>query len=506
MARLLLGNHIGVSLDSVRQQFGLPAKHTPYHLFKGKHWDEIPAEHQRLIGEGAEDEVESKWKLFGMLMKDFPAEELEVIDTTIKMFTNPCLRADVDLLGKVWEAEALAKQTRMEKLGVSPAELQSADKFKALLEAEDIEIVYKDGKNGPIPAFAKNDDFMRDLLDDEDERVKALAEARLAVKSTALQTRAETLGFMAQRGPLCVYLRMYGAHTTRWSGGDGANWQNFKRVDKKNWKPNIRDAILPPEGYHIVDPDLSQVECRILSYLAGQEDALEEFRNGEDPYLKLASAAYGYEVTKEMPKERGTGKQLKLSCGFQAGAKTIQRTARLGAYGPPVFIDEDEALRWRNIYREANPKIVEYWKTAGRMIARIAGGPPVEWGPFTIKDKKVYLPNGLRLNYDTLEYHRDDEGEGNWRVRMRNGWTKLYSGKLTENLVQFAARCVASQAFVRIARHGYRIVNTEHDKHWILIPRDGHEAEHVQLIQHEMTVTPDWLPGLPLACECEVPK
>src|SRR5882672_12146943 len=30
MARLLLGNHIGVSLDSVRETYGLPAKTTPY--------------------------------------------------------------------------------------------------------------------------------------------------------------------------------------------------------------------------------------------------------------------------------------------------------------------------------------------------------------------------------------------------------------------------------------------------------------------------------------------
>lgn len=506
MARLILGNHLGVSLEAVRKHYGIPPKITPYNQFIGLHWHEMSPQVQQAVADGACDEAESIWKIFELLVREFPMEELSVIDITMKMFTEPVLRADSEMLAKVWENEDAKKSQRLADLAVVAGDLQSADRFTALLEEAGVEVEYKDGKNGPIPAFAKTDEFMRNLLEDEDDRVRGLAEARLGVKSTALQTRAETLGWMASRGALCVYLRMYGAHTTRWSGGDKANWQNFKRVDKKNWAPNIRDAILPPEGHHLVDPDLSQVEARILAYLAGQEDSLEEFRRGEDPYLKLASAAYGFEVTKDMPKERGTGKQLRLSCGFQAGAKTIQRTARLGIYGPPVYIEMDEALRWRDVYRDANPRVVDYWKAAGRMISRIGGGPPTEWGPMLIRDRRIYLPNGLFLNYETLEYHREEEtGEGNWRVRKRNGWTKLYSGKLVENCVQFIARVIASQAMLRIAAAGYRIVNSEHDKHWILIPRDGQEAQHVQYLRYEMTREVEWLPGLPLACECDVP-
>jgi DNA polymerase len=84
-------------------------------------------------------------------------------------------------------------------------------------------------KENEIYAFAKSDSFMQELLQHENPRVVALAEARLGVKSSLLQTRAETLGYMARRGPLCVYLKMYGAHTTRWAGGDASNFQNLKR-------------------------------------------------------------------------------------------------------------------------------------------------------------------------------------------------------------------------------------------------------------------------------------
>lgn len=68
MARLMLGNHIGVSLDSVRQQFGVSLKKTPYNLFKGKHWNEMVPEVQEQVADGCCDEVESIWLIFCKLM------------------------------------------------------------------------------------------------------------------------------------------------------------------------------------------------------------------------------------------------------------------------------------------------------------------------------------------------------------------------------------------------------------------------------------------------------
>lgn len=227
MARLLLGNHISVSLDSVRKQFGFEPKSTPYHLFRGRHWSEIDVGARQQIADGACDEVESIWKLFGLLAKDFPAEEYDVVDATIKMFTKPVLRADIDLLAKVWQDENTRKQQRMAELNVNEADLQSAEKFAALLRQEGVEPEMKLGKMKPngdekqIYAFAKTDQFMRDLQEHKNERVQTLAEARLGAKSTLLQTRAETLGWAARRGAMPVYLRYCGAHTTRWSGGDG---------------------------------------------------------------------------------------------------------------------------------------------------------------------------------------------------------------------------------------------------------------------------------------------
>ena len=266
---------------------------------------------------------------------------------------------------------------------------------------------------------------------------------------------------------------------------------------------------MAPAGFLLAPIDLSQIECRILNYLAGQEDVIEKFRKGEDPYIGIASQAYGFPVTKTHTKERGTGKQLELSCGYQAGAATIQNTARLGIYGPPVVINMETATRWRDIYRSTHPQVVEYWKTAGRMISRIAGGEPFQWGPMLIKDHKIYGPGGTMLHYETLQFHKPEpneecqefERDGYWRYQTRNGWTKLYSGKLVENVVQWLARIVMSQAMLRIMALGYRVVNTTHDELLVLIPKDGREQEHLRICEAEMKRTPTWLPGIPLDCE-----
>jgi hypothetical protein len=440
----------------------------------------------------------------------FPLEEMLVIDQTIRMFTQPVLRADTDLLAKIWSKEEHDKRIRLAALDISASDLASSDKFAALLRDAGVEPETKegpprkDGTRGTIYAFAKTDPFMEELLEHEDPRVKALAEARLGEKSNILQTRAETLGWMASRGPLCVYLRMYGAHTTRWSGGDSSNFQNFKKPDPEypeQARFSLRDAILPPEGYILAKPDLSQVECRLLNFIAGQDDVIERFRSNQDPYTKVASAFYGYEINKkDHPKERQVGKVLELQAGYGSGAAKIAATLRAKA---GIILSEQEALEARDAYRDTHPAVVQLWKDAGRMLGRLAGGPPIDWGPTHVRDHRIYLPNGCPLDYGSLEFHRDEEtGEEYWRLKTRRGWTKTYGAKLVENLIQALARVVISQAFIRIVGLGYRIVGMEHDSLWILIPKDGKEKQHIDRCLVEMSRTPTWLPGIPLAAEC----
>lgn len=523
MARLVVGNHLSVALDALAKHYGLGGKSLNYNEFKGKHWHELTSVEQQNLANGCLHDVSLTWWLFNILMngwtphldfagepmlpgefrdealmRPFPDEELKVIDLTVRMFNEPVLQGDVDLLGKVWMDEQRKKYDLLGELQISRDDLQSSERFADLIRAEGVEPATKSSPSDPakqIYAFAKTDDFMKELIED-DGRAGALARARLGVRSTINQTRAERLGFMATRGPLPVYLRYSGAHTTRWSGGDSLNWQNFPRGG------DIRRAIKAPEGGALIVLDLSQIECVLLNVLAGQWDVVKRFKNGEDLYEPIATAFYGFEVTKKTyPDERQFGKILELGSGFGLGPSKLQAICRAGPMGgKPIILTDEQAQRGIATYRSTHPNVTAYWSVASRMIARLAGGPPVEWGPMLVKDGRVILPNGAWLNYTTLEYDTDWAA---WKIKTRQGWTKLYGGKLVENVVQALARVVLSQAMLRIAGYGYKIATCTHDEVLIVLPKesvDGAER-HFELCKEAMERPPAWLPELPVKAE-----
>lgn len=496
MARLLLGNHLSVSLDAVRIHFGMPHKRTPYHLFKNKHWHELTPAVQHELAEGCSDEVESIFKIFVMLAKQFPREEFDVVDTTVRMFTEPVLQADVAMLMNIWRAEETNKKESLEALGVTAKELGSNARFAELLEAEGIEVAMKPGKNGAIYAFAKTDEFMTECLEDENDRVRALASARLGQKSTLVQTRAETLGFMANRGALCVYLRYAAAHTSRWGGGDKSNFQNMV--------PRIAKAIVAPDGYLLASPDCSQIECRLLNYLAGQDDVVEAFRQGRDVYAEQASKFHGREITKESdPEIRQVFKVVELQAGYGSGGKKIRSSIfyKSRAAGFHIDITDEEGEQLKTGYREQHPFVQSFWRRCDEILPRLADGSGLCWGLMRVENKRIILPNGIPLIYETLEWHAPEDGKPYWRIKTRKGWEKLYGAKLTENYIQALARVHVSQAMTRIKKLGYKIFNTRHDDIGILIPGDGKEQKHLLYCIEELRRPPAWLPDVPLDAE-----
>lgn len=491
MARAVVGTHMSVSLDSLAKQFGLEAKRVPY--FPGKHWDDLTPIEQAAMADGCCHDVTLTKMLYDYLVCFLPTSELLLIDRTVRMFTEPKLVGDTKLLERIALAEDARKREMRESLGVSEGELQSARKFAELLEAEGIEPAYKDGKKGPIPAFGKNDAFMKGLLEDESERVRALAECRIGQKSSMVETRALRLGDMSRRGPLCVYLGYFAAHTSRWGGGDKTNFQNLKRGH------DLRKAIVAPRQHKLIIVDLSQIECRILNLLAGQHDVVERFRNHEDPYIALASVIYGRPITKANPTERGTGKQGELSCGYGCGWKKFQFTASTGAYGPPVKMSEADARRAVDAYRTTHPQVRQYWGTAEMMLNRLADKrfASEDWGPMTIDLQCVILPNGLKLRYDTLRV----TPEGYQMQTRRGEWTKMYGAKLVENVVQALARVVYTDALLRIPQH--HMVMSSHDEAVFCVPDDDVTMARIE-IESAFTKPPKWLPDLPVECEIHV--
>jgi DNA polymerase len=492
MARLVHGNHLSVSLASLAAHYGLAAKTVPYDLFRGRRWADLDAATRDSLGAGCCHDVDLTYQIFKSLGQGFPVEEYVVIDATVRMFTEPTLVGDQKLFEALRDSEFLSKNQTMYELGVGESDLQSAGKFVALLEAEGVEVAYKDGKNGPIPAIAKTDPFMQELLDDPDPRVAALAQARLDTKSTIDETRAGRLAAMSTRGALAVYLSYCGAHTTRWGGGDRVNFQNL--TDR------LRHGVTAPEGYDFAQVDQSQGECRLLNYLAGQWDVVERFRRGEDPYLPMASAFFGREITKADRDERQCGKVGELQCGFGSGGPKIVSSAR--KYG--VTMTQDEGMRMRDTYRATHPQVVQLWKTAEIILSELANKISGRlWGPMRITDGKIILPNGAWIDYTTLEWHLDPEtGDRYWRLKNRKGWVKMYGAKLVENVIQALSRVVTSQAMIKIRNAGYRVVGMAHDDLWVLLPIG--DARGKQFLIETMSMSPSWAPDCPLGAECKV--
>lgn len=264
--------------------------------------------------------------------------------------------------------------------------------------------------------------------------------------------------------------------------------------------------------------DLAQIECRVLNTLAGQWDVVEKFRNRVDLYSELASKFYGRPVSKDSPAERGVGKQLELSCGYGAGGPTIVRTARAGSYGPPVYLTEAEGIAARDLYRREHGYVTALWERASQLLWSLHAGHTVEWSPpgqpdrcMTIHDKRIFGPgpdgDRLWLDFSSLDRVRLDNGEETWRHRVRNGYRKTYGARLVENVVQWMARLIISQAMVRVSQMGYQIPLTCHDDLFVLIPENkGHQsfAEQLARIREEVARPVPWLKVCPIEAEADL--
>ena len=111
---------------------------------------------------------------WGARMK-FPLEELKIIDQTVRMFTEPQLRGDIDMLADLWETENNAKASRIAALTESKRRIYSQPKSLLYYCAQEgIEPEEKEGKKWADPSVCKrlSDSFMRELLEHPSERIR----------------------------------------------------------------------------------------------------------------------------------------------------------------------------------------------------------------------------------------------------------------------------------------------------------------------------------------------
>jgi DNA polymerase len=539
MARALRGVEVGNSLMKLAEDFELPPKGKAVHSTDGV--QELSWDMEMELADYCKHDVFLCEEVFRRLVEGYPASELRLIDMTLKMYTQPKLVLDKEMLALEIEDERISREALLEKLGVDDAALASNPKFAALLATLGCQVPYKTSKTTgkQALALAKNDALFQALLHGENKDVKLLCEARLRVKSTTERTRAQRFLDIAHRGTLPVPLSYYGASTGRWTASKGSaiNMQNLKRGSF------LRKAIMAPDGYVVVAGDLSQIEPRVLGWLSDYEDLLEIFRSGQDAYSMFGRQMFNIpDLTKDThPDLRQSAKSALLGCGYGLGWASFAAQLLVGFLGaPPVRYDMafakklgvtkdyvDQFLAWPDnvmkleaiphtctmkellihcvaakkiidIYRSTAYPVVGFWEMCTSLLeSSLYGGKEFAYKCLIFRKEEIELPNGMKLLYPNLRIQKDARGRNQYVYGADD--TKLYAGKITNNVTQALARIVMTDGMLRIAKR-YPVVGTVHDEAWALAPAaDGEEAR--QWMYEQMVKEPKYMLGVPLNSE-----
>ena len=515
IARALHGINAGGSLKALAERYKLGEKGTEVVDAKGMRLEDFPEHQLRQYGVYCKNDVKLTYDLFKVISIGFPVDELKLIDITLKMFISPTLQLDTEILKvrlqEVKEGKTLLLEGLMKKLACDSAEavrkkLASNKQFAELLEEIGIPCPMKisptTGKE--TYALAKNDTGFMALTEHEDVFVQELCNVRLGTKSTMEEARIERFISIATRNnnQLPIPLKYYGAHTGRWAGIDKVNFQNLPSRDKK--KKALKNAILPLDGHVIMNVDSSQIEARILVWLAGQHDVVEQFRKGEDVYSVFASKVFNREVSKKTPTERFIGKTCVLGLGYGTGAKKLQHTLKTSP--PGADLSDQECQRIVKVYRDVNHEVIKLWDKCDKALKFMASWP--EGKPFYYLDNRksilvtpggLRLPNGLYIYYPDLEWKTDESIRGGYVYKSRRGQVNIWGGAMVENVVQALARIVVGEQMIAINER-YKPVLTVHDAIICTAPKDEAQ-EALDFLMAEMSKAPAWAEGLPITCE-----
>ena len=258
--------------------------------------------------------------------------------------------------------------------------------------------------------------------------------------------------------------------------------------------------------------DYAQIEARVLAWLAGQQDLLATFRANGDPYSEMASAIFGYPVTKKtldpaLPEgvtPRFIGKTVVLGAGYGLGSKKF--LAQLDRQFD-VQIDEGLADRSIKTFRRQYTEIPKLWSKleAGFCYALRYKAKRIKVGPFFMgmTDDQAYafieLPSGRRMYYRDAHLEADETPHYLGRNLYKGGaWEMVhtYGGKLTENVVQAVSRDLLARAMLALQSAGFHLSLTVHDE---VVSEDG--PERLRDFERIMLDAPAWSTGLPLGVE-----
>ena len=496
----------GHSLAALSEYFNIGKKGNEVVNALGLRLENFPPAQLSRYADYCMQDVALTHTLAGLLLRDTPPIELLLIDMSIRMFTEPRIALDIDMLKTYYASELSRKEELLERIDVGKDELMSNNKFAEALTTLGVtppmKTSQRTGKRAY--AFAKSDKAFTALLEHPDEDVQALVAARLGVKSTIAETRALRLIETAERGKFPVYLRHWGAKTTgRYSGGNSVNAQN---LPNRGPARAIRNAMVAPPGHKIVVGDSSNIELRVAMCVAGQHDVLDQIRyydenpKAGDVYCNFASKLFGREVVKGRDdRERTVGKVAMLSLQYGSGAPTFREMVRLMG---GEDISAQEAERTVLLYRDMHPQVMELGKDfQRRILPAIYNGQVLEgvdhFGWVVTTHDGFAVPGLPGVVYKDLKW---SASEGEWTYLLGRARPKLYGGKCVENLCQHIARHIVMWQAARVQKK-FPVSLTVHDEVVCVVP-DDQVDECVAWVTECLALAPKWCRGdIPLASD-----
>mgnify|MGYP000228445349 CR=1 FL=1 len=535
--------------------YAVPPKGTEVLDALGKRRADFTPQQWAAYREYCKNDTDITWFLFKVLRQYLTDEEMRFQDIILRCYTEPRLTVDIPTVEyelnrcRTYKAERLAEVCKM--FGTTQdnlsALLRSNDKFAEVLRSIGgvTEEEAEQGKSGTfiIPtkvsektgkttwAFGKTDVAFKELCEHDDPKIQAVCQARLAAKSSIDETRCLKFLEYGSYGFLPMGYKIGGAHTNRLSGGaaSSANMQNLPSGRREGQSDLLRRSIIAQGNSVIVNYDASQIECRVLAYVANQTDVLGVFASGGDVYSFAASKIHDIpyqeivdgrkssdpETAHKYGMMRQYGKTATLALGYGQGAQGFQKYALVNT---GINMTMDESATTVRAWRDANSFITGFWRMCDQALATmVAGGQMYFGGPdgklffadgnryiFGRKVAGIRMPNGLWLNYPNLsadftnprrpQYFYDKCGYNGKPLQ-----TKVYSGLVAENLTQALAFAIMKTQAIWISQY-YPIVMNTHDEWCIVVPRD--QAEVAAAYMHRcMCTAPDYAKGLPLASE-----
>jgi len=499
MAQIVHGLTESVSLANLSTLYNLGEKGTEVLDALGKKRSDFTATEMAAYSRYCMNDVNLTLKLFYALKNKTTAQELKLIDLTMRMFTEPKLELNKGLLVRHLAEVVDKKEKLLAQANVAKEDLMSNPKFAELLRQHGIEPPMKTSPSTgeDTYAFAKTDEGFKELLEHENPAIQVLANARIGNKSTIEETRTENFINIANRGKLPVPLKYAGAVVShRWSGVDGINLQNLPRTSE------LRRAICAPKGYKIVASDLSNIELRLAYWFAQSHSKIQQIKDGIDLYKQSAADITGTpydEVNKDL---RFIFKVVNLSGIYGVGANKMHSILKQGGVNKEL----NEVKNIVYAYRKANPELVQAWADAGTMLEAVRAGQHYAMGNGGIiesyENEGMIKPNGMVLYLPNLRKLTTPTGES-WAYDKLMGRSiipeYIHPAKTFQRCIQSLARDIIAEQLIQVSKK-YPVVMTVHDE-LVMLCKESEVDECKTYVEQCMITAPEWCSDLPLGCE-----